>query len=818
MGLAASFIAMIAIAGLPDASHAATKHKKPAEKVAKPAKAAVKTPAKPAGKPAAKPSATKATHPSASHSEPVGNLDISELPRPAFSPSPVLLYRNVDHPAATADGITAWVLGDGGGKIIRFRAMASDGRSKLPDGAPGTTECTEPLWPAWISKGIPLTFTGWKKIHIPVAELTYRPPANAAPDSAAIPFAQADTIGFDTNRRSGVLYVDDVAWGGDDAADAGTLVDDFEGDTTGSWRMHGVPDALDAVDISHSETQHKNGVGSLKLDFTAAEKRTTESLVYLKRQINVSHDPCIVFVPKGPFERQTGDALPHDGEAATEINAFACAEQTISVSFDVYANTALSNVKATMKDPLSIPGHILPQDGVGLYVVKLAKAHGDGPLRDPDATTTVASLLVKDDRTPLALANGLPPTVRLTGDPQTDIPAHTQKQFWITVTVPANTPPGKYSGTVQLSSEQFASYPITFNLDVLPLRLMSPSKQYAVAYRGELGGAATPEDASIADGLTADRMEMQLRDIAAHGLRYVTFRDTGDNLWKALDVYNKLQMGYPFVYTGWSTVDDAVKADQQRKAKRASQFYFWTQDASQLAEMKSRGLQTAIKVDTLDQLAANKSNIDLVMYPIDHPVVKQLIAQNGSRDVKKRDWLWWTSAQSDSHRSRLYTGFLLWRANLYGAIASDYETAYSTDPFDDNVQPPGKNAANRPQMLTYPTQDGLISTVQWEAIRQGINDVRYMTTFAAAVRECRDNHLAPDLVKEASDAVDAFLAKPADSLTDADLEAGRMLVANYANKLRALLDAYYIKHPIFGSQPAAKDQNKELRPRAVWGH
>jgi len=158
---------------------------------------------------------------------------------------------------------------------------------------------------------------------------------------------------------------------------------------------------------------------------------------------------------------------------------------------------------------------------------------------------------------------------------------------------------------------------------------------------------------------------------------------------------------------------------------------------------------------------------------------------------------------------------LLWKANLYGAFVGDYETAYSTDPFDDSIQPSGKNAAFRPQMLTYPVQDGLISTVQWEAIREGVTDVRYLTTYFAALRECKDNHVAGDLVKSSAADVAAFLAKPLDQLSDADLQAGRFMIATYAAKLRGILDAYYVTHPLYGAAPPVKSH--EIRGRAVWG-
>jgi hypothetical protein len=60
-------------------------------------------------------------------------------------------------------------------------------------------------------------------------------------------------------------------------------------------------------------------------------------------------------------------------------------------------------------------------------------------------------------------------------------------------------------------------------------------------------------------------------------------------------------------------------------------------------------------------------------------------------------------------------------------------------------------------MLTYPTQNGVIDTVQWESIREGINDVRYLTTFYTALRECKDAKVDLVEVAKAETEITSFL-------------------------------------------------------------
>ena len=56
-------------------------------------------------------------------------------------------------------------------------------------------------------------------------------------------------------------------------------------------------------------------------------------------------------------------------------------------------------------------------------------------------------------------------------------------------------------------------------------------------------------------------------------------------------------------------------------------------------------------------------------------------------------------------------------------------------------------------MLTYPVKDGVLDTLQWEACREGVTDVRYLTTMYAALRECKDAQVAnyPMLLRKAGD-------------------------------------------------------------------
>ena len=97
-------------------------------------------------------------------------------------------------------------------------------------------------------------------------------------------------------------------------------------------------------------------------------------------------------------------------------------------------------------------------------------------------------------------------------------------------------------------------------------------------------------------------------------------------------------------------------------------------------------------------------------------------------------------------------------------------------------------------MLTYPVNGGLVDTVQWEAAREGVTDDRYLTTFFAALRECKDNHVDSDLVPVYESRVKSLIATISWGNDDAQLQAARLTIARCALKLRTDVDHYYAVH------------------------
>jgi hypothetical protein len=83
--------------------------------------------------------------------------------------------------------------------------------------------------------------------------------------------------------------------------------------------------------------------------------------------------------------------------------------------------------------------------------------------------------------------------------------------------------------------------------------------------------------------------------------------------------------------------------------------------------------------------------------------------------------------------NRLLYGFFLFNSRMDGVRAWTYQRTFGNpyDDFDGGLRGVQMGDVN----LVYPSQEGLVPTYGWEAIREGINDLRYVESADAMIRE-----------------------------------------------------------------------------------
>ncbi len=742
------------------------------------------------------------------------------IPGKALPPVQTLLVRNDLPVMGTNNGVRLWVRGDGSGAALRVRVLAPT-REVSPASDPMPRD-------EWISEPIPVTFLGWRELVLPQTKFTLRPappvpasldlslPADAQPTAAtdapatAFDWSAANGLALDvTTARQAQLIVDDIAWVTLDASGQGTdstVATDFETGNVGAWKPVGTSEEAAAVTygVTTQPGLVHGGRVAFRLTITPPALTRQAALRSVQTAMDATGEPYLVWKPDALFAPVLPATLPPARGATSEITLQACPEQTQAATFCLYSPVALSNVIVSLPQDLQGIGHTLPSSSVDIHVVKVWPRAGSGPLRDPDTAGDVPELLVKDDR---AALSGPAPAVRLTGPAVCDIPADTTKQFWLTVSVPRNTPSNNYIGKVMITGRGLpAPFSVRLVLSVLPLRLLSPAKQYGIDLRSRLdpAPAALPSPDGkelVTDFVSKDVLDRQLADIYAHGFTIATLYDSPDTLWDAVTEYKACGLGTSYNLYKGDGDPKAIENGRQSHACPALTYYTdpepTTAAQARMAPLTKAGIPNATYIPRQADYDSLQADTDLAVYNRDSEYTQQLLRTKGQRISQTRDWWYWDATDEDPKTNRVDTGFLLWRANLYGAYLPDYQTAFGTDPYDEtSVGACPSKAAFRPLMLTYPVKDGVLDTLQWEACREGVNDVRYLTTMYAALRECKDAHIAKPLVTEAETYVKTFLDKPLANLPDDQYDTFRAQVANYAMLLRKAVDAYNKAHAL----------------------
>jgi hypothetical protein len=438
-------------------------------------------------------------------------------------------------------------------------------------------------------------------------------------------------------------------------------------------------------------------------------------------------------MPTGPkllkvVAGQPFETVPATGSA--KLATTMCAEQTAALTFTVRYSKVLSDIRVEAADLVG-PGKI------GRDNVKVRLVAGDR--------------LVSADK---AVFGPNP------------------MQFWVDVTAPKGAKAGLYRGYIGFYSQGKPMDVVPIEVSVSALRLIGSSKQYALYTSLSPFGEGT-------SALSPEAYAAFLSAVAKMGFRAVAVTAGPTKIGEVLSACGTagLTGGTPVLtFASGCTVpsiDDVRAVETASKSSGIpTLFQFCASNPANDCELsaavdkcrilRQAGFQVAATVS--DDATAQKllPVCDAVNYRIDMPYVQALINGGGNR-TNKWEWYWWDARQSVTE-NRINAGIGLWRSGLYGCM-----------PF---WMP--KGSGDHPENL-----DSLLC----EALSEGVTDTRYMTTYMKALRELKDKKRAgdKDYIASTETYLSAFLTKPLDKLTPADLRAFRAKMIEFSNKLASML-------------------------------
>ena len=499
--------------------------------------------------------------------------------------------------------------------------------------------------------------------------------------------------------------------------------------------------------------------------YLAPIRQSIENLRALKDR----RDPCLVLVQDDPISNFPN--LPNSsligGRIGHTIEIFAAPSEYEPAGFIVLPSRATT---ATFRvGDLRSGEHQIGSAHVDLRVVKAWYQAGVTPAQE-HRTILTPELLLHDDDLVKVDHDEKRNVVRDIDAPRdaselqpVSIQAHTPRQFWLTVRVPAGAVPGRYEGTIAIALEGLPSQTLTMALEVLPIDLEPPRLEYGLYYRGQLATGEPPYVSS--DRKTPRQLEAELRNMKDHGFLYpdvyerCTLRSDGTLDTERIEQYLRIreQAGLsndPLYYLGISTTNVDTEEGFAGKLAMCRQFlqyarsrgiqevYFYGQDEAMgdaLREQRAFWEEIHAMGGKI-WVACATGFFDVVGDLLDLPVVSRQSPGELPRvhALGRKVWNYGKSYTSELPFSqRYYMGHWLVRSGMDGNHTYAYQHAAGPGqsggrPWDDY-----DHAVYRSLNFAYPTVDGVVDTLQWEGAREGVDDARYAATLDKAIKAAR---------------------------------------------------------------------------------
>ena len=486
-------------------------------------------------------------------------------------------------------------------------------------------------------------------------------------------------------------------------------------------------------------------------------------------------DPFLVFVRDNPISnyRVIPSTRMIDGVIDDSIDLFAAPGEYEPAAFVV---VPAEDTTVTFElDDLRGAGHVIPRSALNLRLVKVWYQAGI-TVGETDKHILTPELLLKDDALVEVDYDKKANRVRDIDAPRDArdlqpvfIPARSAQQFWLTVHVPGDAVPGAYTGAVTVRAEGLGDRRLELAVQVWPIDLVEPDLEYCLYYRGFLGGAV-PKIVS-SEQKTPQQLEAEFRNMMAHGITnpnvYQRVNVKPDGTFDAkygsrvdftyleqyLEIRDRVGLkSGPLYYLGvgtGSSTNEAEIADRidlmgqilaWARGRGIEDVYFQGSDEARGEALKRqrRMWERVHEIGGRIFVATSTGFFDLVGDLLDLPVV----ARESPADVPRVHAL--------GHRIHYYS-------NPAGAIEQPYTFRYRFGHWldlsgMDGVQTyayqhgtgPGKSMGRmwddfddpnvyRSIAFAYPTVDGVVDTLQWEGVREGVDDVRYLAALRKAI-------------------------------------------------------------------------------------
>ena len=348
------------------------------------------------------------------------------------------------------------------------------------------------------------------------------------------------------------------------------------------------------------------------------------------------------------------------------------------------------------------------------------------------------------------------------------IPAKNPRRFWLTVLVPEDAVPGAYTGNIVVRARGIRDRKLKLKLDVLPIELPEPYLDYGIYYRGQL--SAQEHTMASADWKTPRQLEADFRNMKAHGIAYpdvyqrvnVKADGTFDSKYGSrvdfsyLDKYLEIKkrsglkidpLYFLGVSTGSFTEESKIKERldlikqtlSYTRSKGIEEVFFYGSDEARGEALKrqQKMWETIHGAGGKIFVACSTGFFDIIGDLLDLPIVARHapaeLPRVHSLGRKMYNYSMPTGSIEQPYSYRYYFGHWLAQSGMDGSHTYVYQHGMGPSEFLGRIWDDFDGERYRSLAFIYPTIDGVVDTMQWEGVREAVDDIRYLTALRKAI-------------------------------------------------------------------------------------
>jgi hypothetical protein len=447
--------------------------------------------------------------------------------------------------------------------------------------------------------------------------------------------------------------------------------------------------------------------------------------------------------------------IPAEKDRVTSLHITTGQNDFEPLTFSIYPIRDLGDVRISVSDLAGTGGNMIPSQDIQIHVVKtMKKRSGSG-----GEYQLVPRLL---DR-----AN------------HTYIPMGYSTRFWLTLHADSTTLPGIYSGFIRMNAEKEDSSTIPLTVEVLPVRLEPvPGIEYSMCMSYEFFELESKDwTAREREEIYRDGVDI-FRDYKNHGMSTVCVASPFYFQWnkdgtppmehfKAM-IRGAKELGFTnpvywyfghYIQTAKGQHPGNVRLYDPRVHLKRARFlvetalelnqqldgpplFFMPIDEPRIASRKKIALEVFQEIKKVPG-ATIMSTTDIGGKNLDIEYNSERLSKPLPPGEKKRGWdrkvceYNNTAIQSlNPAYSRYIYGYYTWRQDLDGMSSWGPGTTQNSrgDPFEDLDNPFSD------WFIFFPHPGGPLPTPNWEALREGIDDIRFIYQLEKLCRQKSEEH------------------------------------------------------------------------------